>query len=711
MNLKKDAWKPIFASVVLTVIAAYVLMGLFYMIGNGGDLKEILLRPKELITFVYTEENLKTVFSLAPFVILAALLYTFRSSIIVPKLEYASDFGLHGTSRWGTPDEVIDGKMFSKNNSYTTDPVDAFQMEKGIIVGKVPKKRELLIIPKNTTIDNRNVLVIGSSGSGKGQSFVFPNMINHTEETIIVTDPKGEIYEATHQIKRDQGYKVYQVDFINFTNCDRYNPLDYVEDDEDARAIANTIASNSVDEGKRDFWSESAVAFLSAFILYVKEKYKDKANMRHVVEMVARAGKDEEYLDEIIKNMSPDHPAYHMFTLANMSSGNTRAGIMATLAQQISIFAMQKIAKMTAKSDFKFHDLQKEKSVLYIKIRMDENPFVQLTATFFEQLIAVLYDIADKNHSKLLIPTIFLLDEFANIGTINKYPRVLATCRGLGMAMMTIIQDIGQLEDKKRYGPEMARSIINNHDTQLFLRTKDTKTAKYFSELAGETTVKHKQKSASYGRKEGSKSISEQYVKRSLITPGELMNMDKNTCYLFVSGAYPMKLEKAWQFDIYGDLLSNYEKYRSRLGYTAPLWNGEWVWDEEDSAAQDIQEVKQELEESDVVLLNEMIDEINKIDEDEEDEEITEEELRVLLGNVEDENEDEENESEEVGEAEELQSILDEIEEELDAFDEMEDEITEEDLMEIIEEFSEFSDDSEGEQEESNQKIADELPI
>ncbi|KYD18703.1 hypothetical protein B4119_4056 [Parageobacillus caldoxylosilyticus] len=372
---------------------------------------------------------------------------------------------------------------------------------------------------------------------------------------------------------------------------------------------------------------------------------------------------------------------------------------MATLAQQISIFSMQKIAKMTAKSDFKFHDLQREKSVLYIKIRMDENPFVQLTATFFEQLIAVLYDIADKNNSKLPIPTIFLLDEFANIGTINKYPRVLATCRGLGMAIMTIIQDIGQLEDKKRYGPEMARSIINNHDTQLFLRTKDTKTAKYFSELAGETTVKHKQKSASYGRKDGTKSISEQYVKRPLITPGELMNMDKNTCYLFVSGAYPMKLEKSWQFEIYGDLLSNYEKYRSRLGYTAPLWNGEWVWDEEDFVTQDVQEDEQE----DVSLLNEMIDEI-----DEEGEEITEEELRVLLGNTVDENEDEENESEEGGEAEELQSILNEIEEELDEFDEMEDEITEEDLMEIIEE---FGGDSEGEQEESNQKITDELPI
>lgn len=685
MNFKKNAWKPIFVSVVLSIIATYVLMGLFYMIGNGGELNEILLNPKELILFCYTEESLKIVFSLTPFVILAALLYNFRSSIFIQKFQYADEFGLHGTSRFGEPSEVIDGKMFSKNNSYTKNPINSFRIEKGIIVGKVPKKRELLIIPKNTTIDNRNVFVVGSSGAGKGQAFALPNIINNTEETIIVTDPKGELYEATHQIKRDQGYKVYQVDFINFRGY-RYNPLDYVEDDEDARAVANTIASNSVDQAKRDFWSDSAIAFLSALILYIKEEYKDKANMTHVVELAAKAGKNEEYLDDIIANMTPDHPAYHMFKLANISSGNTRAGIMSTLAQQISIFAMKKIANMTSTSDFKFQDLQKEKSILYIKIRMDENPFVQLTATFFEQLIAILYDIADQNYSKLPIPTIFMLDEFANIGTINKYPRVLATCRGLGMSMMTIVQDIGQLEDKKRYGPEIARSIINNHDILLFLRTKDTKTAKYFSELAGETTVKHKQKSSSYGRKDGTKSISEQYVKRQLITTGELMNIDKNTCYLFVSGVYPMKLEKAWQFEIFGDILNNYEAYRSQLGYTSPLWKEEnHTWEDSNNEADEEDPLK-EIEESIINV--------------EQEEEISDEELKLLLGNMNNEEETKEEntaDSQTEIEEEDLLAAIDELEDQFNDLEEMD--ITDEELEDIIEEFKEEN------------KVTDELPI
>lgn len=711
MEFKKHAWKPILVSFFLTILGTYILMVLFYMLGNGGGFNQILLSPQKVIPFVYTEdENLRLVFSLAPFVILGLVLYYFRTSILLPRYEDASDFGLHGTSRWGQPSDVINGKTFSKNNSYTTNPIDSFKMEKGIIVGKVPNKRELLIIPKNTTIDNRNILVIGSSGSGKGQSFVFPNMFNNTEETIIVTDPKGEIYEATHQMKRDQGYKVYLVDFIEFRNCDHYNPLDYVKDDEDARSVASTIASNSVEDGKRDFWSESAVAFLSAFILYVKEEYKEKANMGQVVKMVSRAGRDEEYLDEVIENMSPDHPAYNLFRLANMSTGNTRTGIMATLAQQISIFSMKKIAALTSKSDFNFHNLQNEKSILYIKIRMDENPFVQLTATFFEQLIAVLYDIANENHSVLPIPTIFLLDEFANIGTISKYPRVLATCRGLGMSMITIIQDIGQLEEKKRYGSEMARSIINNHDTILFLRTKDPKTAKYLSELAGETTVKHKQKSSSFGSKNNSKSISEQYVKRPLITQGELANVPKDTCYLFVSGAFPMKLEKAWQFKIYGDVLKHYEKYRNALGYKTPLFIENRPWEEEqETAAAPIEEQLEE-EHSELELIEES--ELLELDEMdiEEDEEISEGELQVLLGNV---SELElEGRGDMTEEDEEILSSLYELEEDLNSLDDIE-EIEDEDLLAIINEFSEEESEQqedETDMEEEN-KAAEELPI
>lgn len=653
MEFKKKAWKPIFVSFLLSLIFSYLLMVGFYIIGPGGDITELILDPATVIPFTYSQENLKVIFSFIPFIILGALLYSMRTSILLPKLIDASDFGLHGTSKWGQPSDVVNGKTFSKRNSYQSDPMSAFKMEPGIILGKIPSRKELIIMPKGTNVDNRNVLVIGSSGSGKGQAYVFPNMMNHVDETIILTDPKGEIYEATHQLKRDQGYNVYQIDFVNFSEDVGYNPLDYVEDDEDARAVANTIASNAVDDGKRDFWSESAIAYFAAIILYIKTEYGSVATMTHVVKFTAKAGKDEEFLEQLLENMPKDHPAYDMFTLANMSAGNTRTGIMSTLAQQIGIFAMHKIAKFTAKSAFNFRDLQEEKTILYIKVRMKSNPFKQLTAIFMEQLIDTLYGIADENHSRLPIDSIFLLDEFANIGKINGYPNILATCRGLGMSMHTVIQDIGQLEDKRMYGPDMARSIINNHDTTLFLRTKDTKTAKYFSDVAGETTIKHRQKSTSFGEKNASKSVSEQYVKRPLITQGELLNINPAICYLFVNGYFPLKLEKSYQYKVYGDFLfgkdrrPSYEqfyreKFLKTFGVSHKKANKEHsaAYIASSTVVEELQEEDnvRELEAEMMALEAEMEmnprDEEQFIEELEEGEEITAEELSMLLGNV-----------------------------------------------------------------------------
>ncbi|HAA8521616.1 TPA_asm: hypothetical protein GHM30_15800, partial [Listeria monocytogenes] len=160
------------------------------------------------------------------------------------------------------------------------------------------------------------------------------------------------------------------------------------------------------------------------------------------------------------------------------------------------------------------------------------------------------------------IPTIFLLDEFPNIGKIDKYGRVLATCRGLGLSMNTIVQDNGQIESL--YGKEMARSILSNHDTLLFLRSKDMETIKYFSQLAGETTAKVQTGSSSQsggfmsGKSSSSQSTSEQYVKRSLISEGDLASIAKNDCYLFVSGLYPLKLQKAWQAEVFGDYVERH---------------------------------------------------------------------------------------------------------------------------------------------------------
>lgn len=657
MDFKKQAWKPIFVSFLLSTLFSYLLMVGFYVIGPGGDITGLILQPIKVISFAYAEENLKVIFSLVPFVILGALLYFMRTSILIPKLKDASDFGLHGTSKWGVASDYVNGKIFSKKNSYhTRDFLSAFKMESGIILGKIPNRKELIIMPKDTVIDNRNVLVIGSSGSGKGQSYVFPNMINHVNETIVVTDPKGEIYEATHQLKRDQGYKVFQIDFVNFSEGVGYNPLDYVEDDEDARTVANTIASNAVDDGKRDFWSESAIAYFAAIILYIKVEHGSAATMTHVVQFTAKAGKDEEFIDSLLENMSEDHPAYDMFNLANMSAGNTRTGIMSTLGQQIGIFAMRKIAKFTARSTFNFRDMQTEKTVLYVKVRMKKNPFKQLTATFFEQMLDTFYAMADENHSRLPIDTICLFDEFANIGKLADYTNTLSTCRGLGMSLHTVIQDLGQLEDKRMYGPDLSRSIVNNHDATLFLRTKDTKTAKYFSDLAGETTIEHKQKSTSIGEKNASKSISVQHVKRPLITQGELLNINPAICYLFVSGCNPLKLEKSYQFKIYGEFLfdkdrkPNYEQsFREKfLRFLSVSLETRAQKPSEANTVLNINETDQQEDDYDKALEAEMLAleaEMEEIDEDEElsigeigeageDEEITAEELGVLLGNV-----------------------------------------------------------------------------
>lgn len=567
--MKNNLFSKIVVALLFSVICAYFLSALLRtLIEKSKDVQGNILDYQGTYEFIMNTSTQNQFIV----VILTACIFFFmlsKMNIKPNKYQDASDFGVHGTSRWGKFEEIIDGQALSKNNKFTkNNPVKSLKVDNGLILGKVPDKNELLIMPKNTSIDNRNVIVLGSSGSGKGQSYVLPNLINNSEETMIVTDPKGELYRDTAKLKRDQGYEVYQIDFINFLEGG-YNPLDYVNDDQDAQQIAKTIAKNSAKDGKEDFFQVEGQRLLTALIIYCKHEYPNANIPDHVLSMFNKIADDENFLPNLLVELDKEHPAYQLLKSATVAQGKTRASILASFTQQTGIFTINKVAKMTRQSTFNFKEFQEKKSILYVKIPMDENPFLSLTATFFDQLISVFYRYADNNNSVLNIPTVFELDEFANIGKIEKYGRVLATCRGLGMSMNTIIQDVGQLEEL--YGKEMARSIISNHDTQIFLRTKDNDTAQYFSKMAGETTVRMKTKSTSQqggiwtDKHSHSKSDQEQYVKRPLITEGELTTLPKDSSYVFVAGYYPFKTQKAWQFEIYGDLLSNYEKYRHKL--------------------------------------------------------------------------------------------------------------------------------------------------
>lgn len=573
-KFRKDAGLRIAITFLLTLLIGYVLSGLFTFLKLKGDLNSRLLDMSGTLNYVLNDADTQTKI----LVILLSGLFFFwflsKMNLMEKSYEDAHDYGVHGSARFTHPHEVMNGKQLSKRNKYSkSNPEKTFEsLETGLIVGKVPDKKQVLIIPRTTSIDNRNVYVVGSSGSGKGQSYVIPNLLNNREETIIVTDPKGELFHETAQIKRKQGYQVYQIDFINF-NQDRYNLLDYVIDDQDAQSVSLTIAKNSTKDGKEDFFMERAQKMLAGLIVYCKTEIPN-ASMKDVIDTFNNkvAPDEDEFRDWVEDDLGQDHPAYQLLKGLTTLGGNTRASVTSSFASQVSIFTLNKISKMTSTSDFNFRAFQEQKSVLYVKLPMDDNPFMALTSVFFDQLISQFYKMADENHAKLKIPTIFLLDEFANIGKIEKYGRVLATCRGLGLSMNTIVQDNGQIE--AMYGKELARSILSNHDTLLFLRSKDMETIKYFSQLAGETTAKVQTGSTSQsggfmsGKSSASSSQSEQYVKRPLIPAGDLSNIAKDTCYLFVSGMFPMKLEKAWQSEVFGKYVAEFNQHHPAIPST-----------------------------------------------------------------------------------------------------------------------------------------------
>lgn len=562
-TFQKGAGLKIFVAFLLSLIVGYAITGLLRFLNSGGTLNTLLLDFKGTFTFLMeTDQRSQLLVAILSIVFFGWFLSKMR--LRTNSYEDAHDFGVHGSARFTKPADVLNGKYFSEKNRYQTKQPEKTlqQLENGLIVGKVPDKKQLMIIPRTTEIDNRNVYIVGSSGSGKGQSYVIPNLINNREETLIVTDPKGELFEQTATIKRKQGYKVYQIDFINF-NQDNYNLLDYVFDDQDAQSVSVTIAKNSTKDGKEDFFMERAQKMLAGLIVYCKTEITN-ASMQDVLNTFNEhvAPDEESFRNWVDEDLGPHHPAYQLLKGLTTLGGNTRTSVTSSFASQVSIFTLKKISEMTRTSDFNFREFQEQKSILYVKLPMDENPFTALTSVFFDQLIAQFYKMADENRGKLKIPTIFLLDEFPNIGKIDKYGRVLATCRGLGLSMNTIVQDNGQIESL--YGKEMARSILSNHDALLFLRSKDMETIKYFSQLAGETTAKVQTGSSSQsggfmsGKSSSSQSTSEQYVKRSLISEGDLASIAKNDCYLFVSGLYPLKLQKAWQSEVFGDYVERH---------------------------------------------------------------------------------------------------------------------------------------------------------
>ncbi|WP_332633105.1 VirD4-like conjugal transfer protein, CD1115 family [Halalkalibacter flavus] len=585
----KKSWKSLlivcsFLSIFLTYCVVALLFHLMNMNSLEFDLNEMfqsLISVGDVFHFILGDPNLKMIASLIPILVLSFLLYLRRDSLFEKQYDDASDFALHGSNKIEDSEEAIDGKVLSNKTDYTPKDYKGVlkNVEEGIVLGKVPNENRLLVVHDSTEIDNKNVLVVGSSGSGKGQSYVIPNIINIRTQSIICIDPKGENYMLTHQLKRDQGFKVYNIDFIEFSEAS-YNPFDLILNDEDAQKVSRYIVRNSTKDGKEDFFSERAQKLLGALMVYVKSTFpKLEANMETLINVYNTKIKDAEKCDEFLDSLPVEHPARGLLiSVLEGLTGNTRASVMASFDSAIGIFQLRRIKEMTKKSDFTFDEFQDGKSILYVKISTPTNPYEALTSVFFTQMIDRFYMLARHNESnKLNTPVNFILDEFPNIGRVEGYSETLNTCRGHLIYMHTIIQNISQLQEEKLYGDKGARSIISAHDSQLILRVLEKETAKLFSERFGKTTVSHKAESVTISDGKRSISKNDTFVERDVVTAGELLKMKKNQAYLLIAGHDVMEIEKAFQFEVYGELITkdrkyNYHNSRKKLGYTDPLY-------------------------------------------------------------------------------------------------------------------------------------------
>ncbi|WP_368909168.1 VirD4-like conjugal transfer protein, CD1115 family [Staphylococcus epidermidis] len=557
-----------------------------------GKINEHLFHFRYVTSHMIEQFNLFTIF-LVFLAVLIGVCYLMQGMLFEEKgYSDADDVGIHGTSKWGDPEELRNGKTLAKksDSKYGKNLSKNLEMENGLILGKVPHKKGLAIMHDDTDIDNQNVVVIGSSGAGKSQAYVIPNLINVRNKSIIVTDPKGELYELTSQLKRDQGYKTYQVDFVNFKQA-KYNPLYYVETPLDAQKIANTIITNfekGGEGGSGQFFKNSATNILAALIVYVKTEYdKDEANLEKVVEVYDEHIQDEDHFLKWVDKIPKDHPAKDLLNSIKELTDVTRKSVTSTLSNGFSLFKLPQVKSMTSTSDFNFEDFIEEKAILYVKLSMEDDTFSPLTSVFFSQMLNIYYQIAqESSDNKLKRKVVFMLDEFANIGKLDNYSKVLATCRSLGLSMHTIIQNKAQLEKRSMYGKDEATDILGNHDTTVLLRAdkKDTNTTKWISDTLGDTTIAQKKNDMTKSKGGISKQLGDNFIKRPLMTPAEIGSLKKNECIVLISGHDPLFLDKAFQGDIYPNLITtkvkengetkykyNYDNVRNELGYDTPV--------------------------------------------------------------------------------------------------------------------------------------------
>lgn len=400
---------------------------------------------------------------------------------------------------------------------------------------------------------NKNVLVIGGSGSGKTRFFVKPNLLQ-MHSSYVVTDPKGTVLNEVGNALMKGGYKIKVLNTINFAKSMHYNPLAYIRSEKDILKLVNTIIANTKGEGTQsgeDFWVKAERLYYSALIGYIwYEAEEDEKNLNTLIEMINASEAREE--DETFKNpvdilfeeleaREPDHFAVRQYKKYKLAAGKTAKSILISCGARLAPFDIKELRELTEYDELELDTLGDKKTALFVIISDTDDTFNFIVAIMYTQLFNLLCDKADDKYGgRLPVHVRCILDEFSNIGQIPKFEKLIATIRSREISTCVILQAQSQL---KAIYKDNADTIVGNCDTTLFLGGKEKTTLKELSEILGKETIDLCNTGESRG-KETSHSLNYQKTGKALMSMDELSVMDGGKCILQLRGVRPFLSNK-----------------------------------------------------------------------------------------------------------------------------------------------------------------------
>ena len=460
----------------------------------------------------------------------------------------------YGSARWGNAKD-IEPYMDSvfENNVLLT------QTERLMMSGR-PKQ------PKYAR--NKNILVIGGSGSGKTRFFVKPNLMQ-MHSSYVVTDPKGTVLvECGKMLKRGK-YKIKVLNTINFAKSMHYNPFAYLRSEKDILKLVNTIIVNTKGEGQQsgeDFWIKAEKLYYTALIAYIwYEAPEEEQNFAMLIDLIdaSEAREDDEnfknavdLLFEELEAENPNHFAVRQYKKYKLAAGKTAKSILISCGARLAPFDIKELRDLMEYDELELDTLGEQKTALFVIISDTDATFNFVVSIMYSQLFNLLCDKADDVYNgRLPVHVRCLLDEFSNIGQIPQFEKLIATIRSREISASIILQSKSQL---KAIYKDNADTIEGNCDTTLFLGGKEKTTLKELAEVLGKETIDLYNTSDTRGTSQ-SYGLNYQKTGKELMSQDEIAVMDGGKCIMQLRGVRPFFSDK---FDI-----TKHKRYRELSDY------------------------------------------------------------------------------------------------------------------------------------------------